>query len=110
MSECMENSMCLSPDDEEELDPTVQFWLYYFLSQHYLRLCQLDKALVYCNQAIEHTPTVIELYNHKAKIMQIAGNRKQAAALTEEARKLDLADRHLNAHSSKYLFKINEVK
>ena len=30
--------------------------------------------------------------------------------LTEEARKLDLADRYLNAHSSKYLFKANKVQ
>ena len=66
-------------------------------------------SLSYCNKAIEHTPTVVDLYTHKAKIMQFAGNRRQAAALTEEARKLDLADRHLNAHSSRYLLKIGEV-
>lgn len=29
--------------------------------------------------------------------------------LTEEARKLDLADRYLNAHSSKYMFKAGEI-
>ncbi len=29
--------------------------------------------------------------------------------LTEEARNLDLADRYLNAHSSKYMFKAGEI-
>lgn len=109
MNDSMEEAMCLHPDDEEEQDPTVQFWLYYFLSQHYLRLADVDTSLAYCGKAIEHTPTVVDLYTHKAKIMQFAGNRQQAAALTEEARKLDLADRHLNAHSSRYLLKIDEV-
>lgn len=37
MSACMEECMCLSKEDEEELDPTVQLWLYLFLSQHYMR-------------------------------------------------------------------------
>jgi hypothetical protein len=37
MSASMEADMCLSPDDEAELDPTVQLWLYLFLSQHYMR-------------------------------------------------------------------------
>jgi len=72
-------------------------------------LADVDTSLAYCGKAIEHTPTVVDLYTHKAKIMQFAGNRQQAAALTEEARKLDLADRHLNAHSSRYLLKIDEV-
>ena len=35
----MELEMTLSPDkEEEEQDPTVQLWLYYFMSQHYLFL------------------------------------------------------------------------
>ena len=38
------------------------------------------------------------------------GNPKEAATLTEEARNLDLADRYLNAHSSKYLFKAGKVQ
>lgn len=30
--------------------------------------------------------------------------------LTEEARRLDLADRYLNAHASKYIFKVDDTK
>jgi N-alpha-acetyltransferase 15/16, NatA auxiliary subunit len=74
MCECMENEMCLDPSDMEELDPTVQLWLYYFNSQHQLRIGNIDEALSYINKAIAHTPTVVELYTHKAKIMQFAGN------------------------------------
>jgi len=32
MNDNMEKEMVLHPDDEEEQDPTVQFWLYYFIS------------------------------------------------------------------------------
>lgn len=62
------------------------------------------------NKAIAHTPTVIELYIHKAKIMQFAGNRKQASDLVDMSRDLDQADRYLNALSSKYLFKIDAIE
>jgi hypothetical protein len=33
-----------------------------------------EKAFKYVNKAIEHTPTVIELYLHKAKIHQRCGD------------------------------------
>jgi N-alpha-acetyltransferase 15/16, NatA auxiliary subunit len=61
--------------------------------------------MAWINKAIQHTPTVVELYLVKAKIYQYAGNRDQAYSLTEEARILDKADRYLNAHSSKFLLK-----
>ena len=32
MCDSMEKDMCLHPNDEEEQDPTVQLWLYYFNS------------------------------------------------------------------------------
>ena len=38
------------------------------------------------------------------------GNRIMAAKLTEEARQLDLADRYLNAHSSKYLSTMDNIR
>lgn len=110
MCDNMEKEMVLHPDDEEEQDPTVQFWLYYFISQHHFRMQDIDKAFEWVAKAIAHTPTVLELYIHKAKIMQFAGNRKQAMELTEEARRLDLADRYLNAHASKYIFKVDDTK
>ena len=69
-----------------------------------------DKSLIFVNKAIEHTPTVIELYIHKAKIYQRLGDPEKAANLTEEARNLDLDDRYLNAHSSKYLLKANKIR
>ena len=70
----------------------------------------LQESMKYANIAIQHSPTVVELYTHKAKIFQKGGNAAAALNLTEEARCLDLADRYLNAHSSKYMFKAGEVQ
>jgi len=48
-----------------------------------LKIGNFDQALNLINEAIQHTPTVIELYSHKAKIMQKAGDRKTAVEMTE---------------------------
>ena len=102
----MEKEMTLSPaKDEEEQDPTVQLWLYYFLAQHNLFQRKVDPALEYVNKAIAHTPTHLDLYTLKGKIYQVGGDRGKAAALHEEARNLDKADRAINAIAGLYFLK-----
>ena len=44
-------------------------------------------------QCTEHTPTLIELYTLKAKILKHAGDAEGAAASADKARSMDLADR-----------------
>lgn len=88
-------------EDQEEQDPTVILWLKIFLAQHYLFIRDLDKALMYVNQGIEHTPTHIELYLIKGQILQKGGDWIRGQELYEEGRMLDQADRALNALSAK---------
>lgn len=61
----MESDMTLRPGDEDEQDPTVQLWLYYYMAQHHMFLGELSEALAFVNKAIEHTPTLLELYTLK---------------------------------------------
>lgn len=106
----MEEEMTLVPGDDEEQDPTVQLWLYYFKAQHMLFSNRLLEALASVNKAIEHTPTLLELYTLKAKIYQKGGDRQQAAVLFEEARNLDKADRAINAISAMHTLKAGRVE
>lgn len=66
-------------NEDEEQDPTVMLWLYYYSSQHFYFLRDYDRALSFINKAIEHTPTVIDLYIVKAKIYKRAGDPKYAS-------------------------------
>lgn len=104
----MEDNSTLS-NEEEEQDPTVYLWLLYFTAEHYYNLREFEEALKYINKAIDHTPTVIDLYIVKARIYKRAGDLNYASMLYEEARKLDLADRNLNAVSSRYLIRVNKL-
>jgi hypothetical protein len=49
------------------------------------------------------------LYILKAKIYKHAGDPEKACTLYNEARKLDLADRNLNAKSSKYMIRFDKI-
>ena len=63
-------------DGDEEQDPTVQLWLLYFSSQHCLFTFDPENALKFINRAIEHTPTVCDLFLLKAKIYQCMETKK----------------------------------
>jgi len=85
-------------------------WLLYFHGQHYLFQGKLTEAMSFVDRAIEHTPTLLELYTLKGKIYQKAGDREKAAQLHEEARNLDKADRAINAISAMYTLKNGNVE
>lgn len=95
--------------EQDEQDPTVHLWMMYFVAQHFYFKRNFGQALHYVNQAIEHTPTVVDLYVLKAKLYKSAGDPKKAAILYDEARKLDLADRYLNAVASRYLIRNDQL-
>jgi len=106
----MDKQMTLDPTDKQEQDPTVYLWLVYFISYHFMFLRDNENALKFVNKGIEHTPTLIDLYTLKGKIMQQAGDRVEAARLFEEARALDTADRALNAISACYQVKAGKIE
>ena len=57
---------------EELAEPaTTMLWLQYYLAQHYDYLGDTTKAFEYINQAICDTPTLVELYMFKAKILKV---------------------------------------
>ncbi|KAK1265524.1 hypothetical protein QJS04_geneDACA024242 [Acorus gramineus] len=77
--------------------------------QHYDRRGQCDIALAKINVAIEHTPTVIDLYSVKSRILKHAGDLPAAANLADEARSMDLADRFLNSECVKRMLQADQV-
>ncbi|XP_006644372.1 N-terminal acetyltransferase A complex auxiliary subunit NAA15 [Oryza brachyantha] len=89
--------------------PSTLMWTLFLISQHYDRRGQYDVALDKIDEAISHTPTVIDLYSIKGKILQHAGNFSAAAALADEARSMDLADRYLNSECVMQMLQADQV-
>ncbi|KAJ8640601.1 hypothetical protein MRB53_017295 [Persea americana] len=108
----LENSIKTSggfPGSAIKEPPSTLMWTLFLLAQHYDRRGQLELALAKIDEAIEHTPTVIDLYSVKSRILKHAGDLVAAAALADEARSMDLADRYINSECVKRMLQADQV-
>ena len=90
--------------------PTTLLWTLYFLSLHYAHpKSQRDvpKSLEFIEEAIQHTPTLVELYLTKARLLKYQNDISGAVDAIMVARELDLQDRFVNTKVGKYLLRCN---
>ena len=67
-----ERDVLVRLSESEEVEPaSTTLWLHYYLAQHYDYLGQTEKAFTFIDQAIQDTPTLVELYMFKAKILKV---------------------------------------
>eukprot|EP01129_Flabellula_baltica_P008382 TRINITY_DN3320_c0_g1_i1.p1 TRINITY_DN3320_c0_g1~~TRINITY_DN3320_c0_g1_i1.p1 ORF type:complete len:639 (-),score=160.12 TRINITY_DN3320_c0_g1_i1:2-1918(-) len=103
----LENGKFSNEEDNEP--PSTIVWVKYFLSQHYSKIGEHEKALEYINFTIEHTPTMVELYSGKAKILKHGGQIPESAEAAKDALSYDGADKYLNTKAIKYLLRADMV-
>ena len=96
-------------DNKNEIPST-----YPFCTLLYSKLLDAQKnypeSLQILHKGIEHSPTVLELYLTKGKILKHQKQFTEAATAIDEARQLDLADRYLNAKAVKYYLLANNIE
>ncbi|KAG5021535.1 hypothetical protein JHK82_017435 [Glycine max] len=108
----LEHSIRMSghyPGRTDKEPPSTLMWTLFLLAQHYDRRGQYEIALSKIDEAIEHTPTVIDLYSVKSRILKHAGDLVAAAAFADEARCMDLADRYVNSECVKRMLQADQV-
>ncbi|XP_076925857.1 N-terminal acetyltransferase A complex auxiliary subunit NAA15-like [Bidens hawaiensis] len=97
------------PGRSDKEPPSTLMWTLFYLAQHYDRLGLYDVALAKIDEALQHTPTVIDLYSVKSKILKHGGDFVAAAELADEARCMDLADRYVNSQCAKRMLQADQV-
>mmetsp|Transcript_28646 Transcript_28646/g.46406 ORF Transcript_28646/g.46406 Transcript_28646/m.46406 type:complete len:923 (-) Transcript_28646:67-2835(-) len=90
--------------------PSVLLWTLFFLAQHFDAKRELDVAMRYIDQAIAHTPTVVDLYLVKARIYKHLGDLERAFEFCDRARQMDLADRFLNSKATLYALRAGHTE
>ncbi|RKP26093.1 NMDA receptor-regulated protein 1-domain-containing protein, partial [Syncephalis pseudoplumigaleata] len=90
--------------------PTTYLWVLFYLAQHFDKLNQQERALKLIDEAIAHTPTLVELYMVKARIVKHLGQPQLAAQIMVQARQLDLQDRFVNSKCTKYLLRNEQAE
>lgn len=79
------------------------------MAQHYDHLGQTKRAISYIDEAIDHTPTLIELFVTKGRIYKHGGDVVEAHKWLDEAQGLDTADRYINSKCAKYMLRANLI-
>ncbi|KDO25758.1 hypothetical protein SPRG_09056 [Saprolegnia parasitica CBS 223.65] len=95
--------------EEASVASTEWVWRLYLAAQHYDRLRDVTRALEFIDKCLAHTPTVLEFYQMKGRILKHAGDYSAAATIVDEGRKLDLADRYINNKATKYFLRANRI-
>lgn len=90
--------------------PTTLLWAYYYMAQHLDWNKKYSEALAMIDKALDHTPTLLEAYMIKAKILKHSGGFKAASEVMDTARKLDLQDRFINSKCVKYMFRAGRIQ
>lgn len=106
----LKSCLKFDPKDASEVYPSVLVWTYFTLAQHYDHVKQHDKALALIDESLQHTPTWIESYMAKAKILKHLGRLTEAAAALDTGRELDTADRFINCKAVKYFLRATNVE
>jgi len=91
-------------------NPTCRLWTLHLLSVHASKLGKFDEAIELSDQALAHTPTLLDLYTARGKIHQRMGEPLLAAHWMEEARCLDTADRAVACQAAKYLTRAGRLE
>ncbi len=108
----IEKNKCLDIEltNNEKLSSNNQLiWVYYYASQHYDFFKELEKSLKYINKAIDNTPSIVEFYMLKSKILKHLLLYEESSLAMKKAKELDLSDRYLNAKHAKSALKNCEL-
>ena len=85
-------------------------WVYYYASQHYLFLSELEQAIYYINLAIDLAPSVVEFYMILSKIFKHSYMINNCILAYDKARLLDVGDRYLNAKMAKIYIRSGDIE
>ncbi|KAL1413384.1 hypothetical protein Q8F55_001146 [Vanrija albida] len=100
--------------DDTVPPPTTLLWAHYFQALHLAHPLNPNpdhaRALQLLDVALEHTPTLPEIYMAKALVYKRAGDVQLAAETMEEARSLDGQDRFLNGKAGKYWLRAGHIQ
>lgn len=94
----------------QEQDPLQECFILKWLAEVYDLQEQYAKAEEAINLAIEHTPTMTELWLVKGRILKNLGDLEGARDAVRESKELDEGDRFLNYKTAKYTMRLKLVE
>ena len=99
----LETNKKLLPDDEFEEPPSTELWAWYLRAGLHELAAEYSEGIAMLDKCLEHTPTAVDVYELKGRLLRSAGNIKEAVEVLDRGRDLDRQDRYINNQTTKYM-------
>lgn len=95
------------PGSDAEESPSTLLWAMYFRVKLHQFCGEYEEGLTLIEKCIAHTPTCVDMYELKGRLLKLSGDIDAAADCLDSGRTLDLQDRYINNKTAKYLLRAN---
>ena len=106
----LEANSKLLPDDEFEEPPSTELWAWYLRAGLHELAGEYDLGIGFLDKCLEHTPTAVDIYEMKGRLLKAAGDIKSAVESLDTGRDLDKQDRYINNQTTKYMLEAGMEK
>lgn len=93
------------PNDTTKHPPSALVWAWYLRCVLYEQAADYGPAISLINKCIDHTPTAVDFYELKSRVLESGGDIQQAADVVNAGRDLDHQDRYINNLATKTLLR-----
>ena len=93
------------PNNDTEHSPSVLLWSWYLRAILHDQAAEYAPGISLINKCIEHTPTAVDFYELKARLLENGGDIQKAADVIDAGRDLDRQDRYINNQTTKTLLR-----
>eukprot|EP00934_Nitzschia_sp_Nitz4_P003979 Nitzschia sp. Nitz4//scaffold19_size178191//168714//171518//NITZ4_002014-RA/size178191-augustus-gene-0.86-mRNA-1//1//CDS//3329540792//3969//frame0 len=100
---CLKENNKLLPTDEEEEPPSSALWAWYLRAGLHELAAEYKEAIEWVDKCLEHTPTAVDAYELKARLLKGSGDMKAAVECLDTGRDLDKQDRYINNQTTQYM-------
>jgi N-alpha-acetyltransferase 15/16, NatA auxiliary subunit len=99
----LETKSKFADSDEAEEPPLTLLWAWYLRAGLHELAGEYSEGISLMDRCIEHTPTVTDIYELKARVLKLAGDIGSAVECLDKGRELDKQDRYINNQTAKYM-------
>ncbi len=85
--------------------PSALLWAWYLRSILHEQAGEYSEGISLIDKCIDHTPTAVDFYELKARLLEAGGDIQQAADVVDAGRDLDHQDRYINNQATKTLLR-----
>lgn len=93
----------LLPDDKYEEPPSTELWAWYLRAGLHELAAEYKAGIALLDKCLEHTPTGVDIYELKGRLLKSAGDIEAAVECLDHGRDLDRQDRYINNQTTKYM-------